>query len=182
MANGRKNRNFIPSISHNGAAFIDLKDIGKIFLGRFQQQFGQKRASHFKIDFHKLLTNKLQVDLSQLQWAFSLDEIKVAVFELGRDKAPGANGFSLWFFCQFWKTTKLDLLQLCENFFFRRANLERINWASIALIPKVEMLEYPGDYQPISLINSSLKILSKIVASRLSRVINSLVDTDKVAF
>lgn len=74
------------------------------------------------------------------------------------------------------------MLKLCEDFYFGRANLERINWANIALIPKVEPSETPGDFRPISLINSSLKILSKILASRLSKVMNSLVDSDQSAF
>lgn len=39
-----------------------------------------------------------------------------------------------------------------------------------------------GDYRPISLINSSLKIISKLLANRLRRVINSLVDTTQSAF
>lgn len=62
------------------------------------------------------------------------------------------------------------------------ANLERINWASIALIPKVATPGGPGDYRPISLINSSLKILSKLLASLLSPVMNSLVDSNQSAF
>lgn len=76
----------------------------------------------------------------------------------------------------------MDLLNLCEDFYFGRANLEKINWASIVLIPKVTAPEGPGDYRPISLINSSLKILSKLLATRLSKVMNSLVDSDQSAF
>lgn len=75
-----------------------------------------------------------------------------------------------------WDTIKTDLFKLCENFYFRKANLERINWANIVLIPKVETLESPGDYRVIGLINSSTKIISKMLASRLNKVINQLVD------
>lgn len=84
------------------------------------------------------------VDLSQLERPFSLEEIKIAVFDLGRDKAPGPDGFPLQFFRQFREIIKLDLLKLCEDFFFGRANLECINWANIALIPKVETPEILG--------------------------------------
>lgn len=54
--------------------------------------------------------------------------------------------------------------------------------ASIALIPKVDSPKTPGDYRPISLINSSLKIISKLLASRLSKVINSLVSSEQYTF
>lgn len=77
---------------------------------------------------------------------------------------------------------KYDVCQLCEDFYWNRANFERINWANIVLIPKVDSPVSPGDYRPISLINSSLKILSKLLALRLSYVINSLVDVEQYAF
>lgn len=76
----------------------------------------------------------------------------------------------------------MDLLKLYEDFFFGRAKREKINWASIVLIPKVVVLEGPGDYRPISLINASLKILLKLLAMPLSKVLNSLVDADQSFF
>lgn len=77
---------------------------------------------------------------------------------------------------------KTELCVLCEDFYFERANLERINWACITLIPKVENLESPSDYRPISLINSTLKIISKVLATRLSKVLCSLVDSSQLDF
>lgn len=37
VANGHKNMNFIPSISHNGDLKTNLKETGKVFSDRFQQ-------------------------------------------------------------------------------------------------------------------------------------------------
>lgn len=70
----------------------------------------------------------------------------------------------------------MDVMKLCEDFYDGKANLERINWACIALIPKASNPTSLGDYRPISLIYSSLKINSKILVSRLSSVMDSLVD------
>lgn len=97
--------------------------------------------------------------MSHLERPFLPEEIKAAEFDLERDKALGPDAFPLHFFRQFWEIIKFDLLKLCDDFFFERANLERINWATIALIPKTEALDTSGDYRTISLINSSLKIL-----------------------
>lgn len=69
-----------------------------MFTEQFQQQFGLKRKSRFKIDFRKLLVNKNVVDLSYLERPFSLEENKTVVFDLGRDKAPGPDDFPLQFF------------------------------------------------------------------------------------
>ncbi|XP_039122026.1 uncharacterized protein LOC120258641 [Dioscorea cayenensis subsp. rotundata] len=116
---------------------------------------------------------------------FLMDEIKFAIFSLGGNKAPGPDGFPLYFFKLFWDTVKNDIFKLCEDFYFGRANLERINWANLALIPKVESPELLGDYRPISLINSTLKIISKLLAIRLSKgrcILDNVVVVEELIF
>lgn len=98
VAIGRRNRNFIPSIIFNGTTMTDPRDIGKVFSDRFQLQFGQSRSNRFLIDFRKLLSNRNLVDLSQLDRPFTMEEVKTAVFDLGKDKALGPDGFHLLFF------------------------------------------------------------------------------------
>ncbi|KAH7659258.1 RNA-directed DNA polymerase protein, partial [Dioscorea alata] len=148
VANGRKNRNAIPRIEHDGRTCTNPKDIGTAFAAHFKNIFGRKRDFRFQ----------------------------EAVFNLGSDKAPGPDGFPLQFFKSFWDTIKGDLFKLCEDFYTGSINLERVNWANITLIPKVSAPESTGDFRPISLINSSLKIISKILAIRLSKVLSRLVD------
>ncbi|XP_039146809.1 uncharacterized protein LOC120284053 [Dioscorea cayenensis subsp. rotundata] len=74
------------------------------------------------------------------------------------------------------------MIKLCKDFYNHSANLERINWANIVLIPKNEAPVSVSDYRPISLINAPLKIISKILATRLSKVIDRLVDHSQSAF
>ncbi|KAH7674505.1 RNA-directed DNA polymerase protein [Dioscorea alata] len=162
VANCRKNWNFIPRISHDEETFSEPRDIGNIFAEHFKQFFGRKRDFRCKINFRKLLEYKVPIDLTMLDRPFSLEEIRVLK--------------------KFWDIVKCDVEHMCEDFFNGRANLERINWASIALIPKVLSPETSGDYRPISLINSSLKIISKILATRLSKILSNLVDGTQSAF
>lgn len=136
----------------------------------------------FKVDLHRLLFHEEKVDLSLLEQPFTLEEVKKAVFDLGSDKAPGPDGFPMLFFKTYWEIVKVEVLHLCEDFFSGKANLERINWASIALIPKSSSPATLNDYRPISLINSSLKIISKILATHLSSVMDKLVDNVQSAF
>lgn len=117
VANGHKNQNFIPSINLNGDIFTYPKDISKVFTTRFKQQVGLNRGFRFRVDFQKLLVNKLPVDLSQLDRPFTLEEIKGVVFELGRDKAPKPDGCPLYFFKHFWDLIKRELEKLCEDFY-----------------------------------------------------------------
>ncbi|XP_039113806.1 uncharacterized protein LOC120249381 [Dioscorea cayenensis subsp. rotundata] len=145
VANGRKSRNLISGVVLDENRIFDPKEIGKIFVARFQQQFGSKRESRFKVDLPKLFENKQHVQLGVLEGPFSSEKIKDAVFSLGGDKAPGPDGFPMCFFKQCWESIKVDIFKFCEDFYFDRANLEKVNWASIALIPKMETLEQPGD-------------------------------------
>lgn len=63
VANGRKNRNFIPCLQHEWVVLSSTKDIGRIFTDRFLQQFGMKRTSILRVDLLKLLDHKSHVNL-----------------------------------------------------------------------------------------------------------------------
>ncbi|XP_039123300.1 uncharacterized protein LOC120259908 [Dioscorea cayenensis subsp. rotundata] len=97
VANGRKNRNFIPGIIHGGSRIVDPGEIGKVFAAHFNQHFGFQRSSRLRIDFQRLFQLKTAVDLNGLEAPFSVEEIKRAMFDLGGDKAPGPDGFPLHF-------------------------------------------------------------------------------------
>jgi hypothetical protein len=45
--------------------------------------------------------------------------------------------------------------------------MQSINGSHIVLVPKKDNLLRVGDFRPISLLNSSMKILTKILANRL---------------
>lgn len=76
----------------------------------------------------------MPIDLTSLDRHFTLEEIKRVVFDLGGDKVLGPDGFLMQFFKISWEMINGDLLKLYEDFYAGRANLERINWASISLI------------------------------------------------
>ena len=61
-------------------------------------------------------------------------------------------------------------------------NLQSINDAYITLIPKIHSPAGPNDYRPISLLNSSLKLLTKVLANRLQQKILELVHINQYGF
>lgn len=75
-----------------------------------------------------------------------------------------------------------DIVNIYEDFYKGEANLETIDLANIALIPKVELLECPINFGPISFINSCFKIILKFKSIWLSRVVDNLVDTTQTSF
>jgi hypothetical protein len=81
-----------------------------------------------------------------------------------------------------WHIIKNDFYSLCEEFFNGTGNLECINNSYITLVPKVSNPETVSDYRPISLLNISLKLLTKILADRLQLVILRIVHSNQYGF
>lgn len=98
------------------------------------------------------------------------------------DKAPGPDGYTMAFFQKSWCFIKEDILA-AFNFFHQNCQMVRsCNASFIALIPKKKGVVELKDYRPISLIGSVYKLLAKILAERMKRVMNSLVSGQQSAF
>ena len=61
-------------------------------------------------------------------------------------------------------------------------NLERINNSFIIFVPEVNSPESMNDYRPISLLNTSIKVITKLLAERLQKVILELVHEIQYGF
>lgn len=182
IASGRHNKNFIPRISQNDLWIKGNQNLGKIFSNQLGLLYGTSRFTRFLLDWQHLFSYKERIDLTNLDQSFSLEEIKQAMFDLGADKAPCRDGFPIFFFQTNWGLIKDSLISFCEYFFEGSANLDRLNWIHIALIAKSNSPEKTSDFRPISLINSSCKIISKVLANRLGQVIGSLIDDSELVF
>ena len=166
--------------------------------GLVHDQFGMINIA---VDFYKKLFAKdsredftLQSDFwdtdglvteaenSLLTAPFSEEEIKDAVFNSYAEGAPGPDGLSFLFYQKFWGVVKHDLVKLFDDFYSGNLDLHRLNFAMISLIPKVAEAKDMKNFRPISLINCSFKIFSKVLTSRLARVADRLVDTNQSAF
>ena len=69
-----------------------------------------------------------------------------------------------------------------QAFHHGEADLQRINRAVIILIPKTEASTSPAAFRSVLLQNCPVKILTKILTSRLQLQIAKLVDIDQTGF
>lgn len=109
-------------------------------------------------------------------------EIKAATFQLGKDKAPGPNGFSGVFFQSSWEEICKDVVLMVKNFFELGCSLDLVNVTDIVLVPKVDRPEWVSQFRPISLCNFVYKIISKVIVNRMKGILPRIVSEQQRAF
>jgi len=114
-------------------------------------------------------------DLQFLEEAFSTMEIDTVVKNLSNDKSPGPDGFSNEFLKSSWSVVKNDIYELYKSFHENNVCLRSINTSFITLIPKTQEARSLNDYRLISLLNTSAKLLTKLLSNRLQLIITKLV-------
>jgi hypothetical protein len=98
------------------------------------------------------------------------------------DKAPGPDSFNGQFLKSCWHIIKEDIYQLCFDFYDGNLNLESINMGHITLIPKAPSPENINEYRPITLLNCVLKLLTKLLADRLQKIVLKIIHKNQYGF
>ena len=177
----RHRKNFIRCLKDgNGWATTHQDNAAKI-----QSHFESimRRPPARKVDFNWEILGLRRHDLSPLVAPFSEQEIKTAIDLLPVDKAPGPDGFTGLFLKTCWDIIKGDAMEAVNAFHaLRCGSLSLINTANVLLIPKKEGADEVGDFRPISLIHSFIKLISKTLALRLQPHMNAIVSTCQSAF
>ncbi|XP_042504810.1 uncharacterized protein LOC122081684 [Macadamia integrifolia] len=112
----------------------------------------------------------------------TMEEVALALKAMGPLKAPGPDGLPPAFFQRFWDFTKEDVYSFTCNFFRTGSLPLHCNDTLLCLIPKCTNPETADQYRPISLCAVVVKIVTKIMASRLKDVMEILVSTAQSAF
>ncbi|KAK1277085.1 hypothetical protein QJS04_geneDACA023947 [Acorus gramineus] len=109
-------------------------------------------------------------------------EIKYALFAQKPLSSPGPDGFSACFFQLFWLTIKEEFITAVRSFFDSGHLLKAINHSFISLIPKTKLADSFNDFRPISLCNVTFKTITKVMATRLQKVLPKLISLNQSAF
>ncbi|KAL2942986.1 LINE-1 retrotransposable element ORF2 protein [Bienertia sinuspersici] len=109
-----------------------------------------------------------------LDHPFSREEIQRAAFGMKPNKSPGPDGIPPGFIQTHWDTLKDDIFQAATAFYNNGYLLKEMNQTFLALIPKGPSQERAADFRPISLCNTSYKIISKCMVNRLKGIIRDI--------
>ncbi|XP_042515225.1 uncharacterized protein LOC122089557 [Macadamia integrifolia] len=121
-------------------------------------------------------------DSSILEAIPAKEEIKKVVWGLDPDSSPGPDGFPGAFFIQCWEIVGDDFCGAVIAFFRGGKLPNGVNNSFVTLIPKVEGAISLDKFRPICMANFFCKVLSKIMAERLSCLLPRLVSDEQGAF
>jgi hypothetical protein len=179
--NARRRKNHIHRLKHNHGWVTEHAAKEEVVANHFNSILGARVGRAHDFNWEELNLSRLDFDC--LAEPFSEAEVKGAIFQMPSDKAPGPDGFTGAFFKRCWETIKGDLMGVINQFGNLHAeNFHWLNSANIALLPKKDGAEEVGNFRPISLIHAIAKIISKMLAIRLSPFMNELVSNAQSAF
>nr|GEZ50427.1 protein kinase-like domain, beta-lactamase/transpeptidase-like protein [Tanacetum cinerariifolium] len=117
-----------------------------------------------------------------LEKGFNEKEIWDAICGYGGDKAPGPNGFNFKFIKIAWDIIKSDLICAVQWFWDKMEISRGCNASFITIVPKVTDPICLNDFRQISLMECYYKIIAKMLAERVKRVVGNVVGEEQNAF
>ncbi|MCH93657.1 LINE-1 reverse transcriptase like, partial [Trifolium medium] len=150
-------------------------------------------VSYFKNHFEEVTWERPRLDgiefklLSEgefkgLEVVFEEREVGEVIAQSDGNKSPGPDGFNFSFFKNFWGVLKKEIMGLFLEFYETAILPSSFSSYFITLIPKISNPHLITDFRPISLLGSLYKLLSKVLAMRLGKVMDSIISKNQSAF
>ncbi|XP_059658982.1 uncharacterized protein LOC132305342 [Cornus florida] len=113
---------------------------------------------------------------------FSEEEVLKALSTCNGDKAPGPDGFTMWFLKERWKVVRNEVMGTFQEFHSHGTFEKSFNASFIALIPKKGNASDIKDFQPISLVGCLYKLIAKVLVLRMRNVLDGIISESQNAF
>lgn len=181
----RRRRNQIVSLKRDDGSWTDnqeeLKDMMIEFFRKLYQDTEETEQPSTVMNFPRRgrLTD---LHLLALNSPITEEEIKKVVLSISPYKAPGGDGLQAIFYQANWDIVGPKICNFVLNSFRDGEFDPTINETLICVIPKVEQPERPNQYRPISLINVTVKIITKLMVSRIRPFLQDIVGPTQSAF
>lgn len=110
---------------------------------------------------------------------FTDDEVKTALFQMHPTKAPGPDGMNSLFFQYYWHIVGSDVSRAVIDYLNSRTIT---NLTHITLVPKRKNPDSMSHFRPISLCNVIFKIISKVLANKMKKIMGTIISNCQSAF
>ena len=165
--------------SRDGSVRTTTKEVLEVTEQFYQELYSQKLVHTDTMeDIFKHIDKTVQESVL-LSQDFNLTEMTKCVKTFKKGKSPGADGLPLEFYLTFWDILAPDLLTVFKD-------LERLDQLPDSFRLGIVTLIHKGDdetdlknWRPITLLNLDCKLFSKLLASRLSTVLEGVIHLDQ---
>ncbi|GJT53495.1 RNA-directed DNA polymerase, eukaryota [Tanacetum coccineum] len=177
----RKRANLsVKGVLVDGEWVDDPSRVKNEFRSHFAYRFQDPGRCRGRLNFN--FPNRLSHEQnSDLEASVSIEEVRKAVWGCG-ETITCPDGFTFEFFQKFWTVVGPDLFIVVQWFFEHESFATGCNSSFVALIPKILDPKAVHDFRPISLIGSLYKVVTKILANKLSTVISNLISDVQTPF
>jgi len=177
----RRKRNNIVSINTSRGRVEQVEELKKEVKNHFEERFQETNFNRPVLDGveFKQLSEEEKMELEE---PFSEEEVKEAIWSCDRNKSPGPDGYNFGFLKACWETLREDTLNFLHEFHGNAILPKAITASFLALIPKSDSPQELNDYRLICLIGSLYKIVAKLLAKRIKKVIGKLISDCQTAF
>ena len=124
-----------------------------------------------------------EVQKLELDKEVTMEEIQENLKEMARNKSPGTDGFQIDIYICFWLKMKNFVYDMIKYILETGSMHETARQGIISLIPKkLRNIKEIKNWRPIVLLNSDFKLVSKILASRMKKVLEHIIAKDQTGF
>ena len=181
MTNAHRSNNSLDIIKIDGVWLLEEQEVREGVANAYQQMLSED--SGWKADIGRLQLDQIsQQEAENLEIPFFENEIQSALMEMNGDKAPGPDGFTMAFWQSYWDFVKVEILEMFKEFHEQSSFLKSLNNTFLVMIPKKGGAVDLRDFSPISLLGGLYKLLAKVLANRLKRVLSKVVAPTQNAF
>ena len=181
MTSAHRRNNSLDRVKINGEWLLKEQEVREGIVNTFQQLLSEDTG--WKADIGRLQLDQIsQQEAENMEIPFTEIEVHTTLMEMNGDKALGPNGFTVAFWQNCWDFAKEEILDMFKEFHEHKSFLKSLNNAFLILIPNKSGVEDLGDFRPISLLGGLYKLMAKVLANRLKKVVGKVVSTVQNAF
>ena len=159
-----------------------LEGVGLAFVNYFKGLFTAGREVEMGpgLQFiQPVITPEMNADLGM---SFKEEEVHIALHQMAPLKALGSDNMNAGFFQQNWAVMGPEVCQGILQILNTGIMPNSLNMTHIAFIPKIKNPESVNEFHPISLCNVMYKLVSKVLANRLKKILPHVISPTQSAF
>jgi hypothetical protein len=171
-ANQRRSKNRIQKIiDEEGSTWESPEEIQTAFAHYFSELFTIGPTGDMEKCFQSLQERVSEEMNGELLKIFTKEEVEIALKQMAPLKAPGPDGLLADFFQNHWDLMGEEVCLAVLNSLNSGILPENLNMTHIVLISKKKNPTTVMDFRPISLCNVLYKLISKVLANRLKKIL-----------